>query len=194
MNIRGAHIVKAGLLALAGIFSYGVYLEYKAIRKEEEIHKSDIVESEEETEDFEPMPTSEAIKEAAKRAVRDAKEAILEDPQPFIEGCVIGIFAGVCYIAGANDGKIWTHDAAKRVVDEAYDDGLTLGFAGGRKWTREHVKVSNPEHADTIISNLDIYEKLHAGSDSMKWKPSDFKNDPDVMSDYNYMKEHVTED
>ena len=194
MNIRGSHIIKASLLALAGIFSYGVYVEYKAIRKEEEIRKSDIVESEEETEDFEPMATSDAIKEAAKRTVKEIKEAVMDDPMPFVEGLGIGVLAGVCYIAGTNDGKIWTNDAAKRVVDEAYDDGLTLGFAGGRKWTREHVKVSNPEHADTIISNLDIYEKLHMGSDSMKWRPSDFKNDPDVMSDYNYMKAHATED
>lgn len=191
MNIRGSHIIKAGLLVLAGIFSYGIYLEYKEIRKEEEVARNQTPEDEE---PLDAAPTSEVIKEAAKRTVKDIKEAVMDDPMPFVEGLGIGVLAGVCYIAGTNDGRIWTNDAAKRVVDDAYDDGLTLGFAGGRKWTREHVKVSNPEHADTIISNLDIYEKLHAGSDSMKWKPSDFKNDPDVMSDYNYMKAHVTED
>ena len=194
MNIRGSHIIKACIVGLAGIFAYGTYVEYKAIRKEEEIRKGDFEDSNEEPEDFEPMSTTEAIKEAAKRAVKDAKDAILDDPTPFAEGCVIGALAGLCYIAGTNDGKIWTKAAAEAAVNDAYDDGMTLGFAGGRKWTRNHVKISNPENADQIISNLDIYEKLHAGSDSMKWRPSDFKNDPDVMSDYNYMKSHITEE
>lgn len=197
MHITGKTIIKASVVILAGLFGTGVYLEYKELRdKERDEFEKDVkraVDNDFETPEFNPEPTSEVIKKAAKKTVTDFVEAVKEDPAPFIEGCAIGAFASICYIAGIHDGVDNTTVAAMKGINDAWVDGTLLGFAGGRQFTRDHIKTSNPETAENILNNLDIYEKLHKGSDDMKFNPHELENDPVVMHHYNYMKENMRE-
>lgn len=197
MHITGKTIIKAGIVVIAGIFGTGVYLEYKSLRDEErdEFRRKmkEAVDNGDPEPEFEPEPTSEVIKVAAMKTFSDFVEGVKEDPKSVIEGCAIGALASVCYIAGINDGVDNTTLSAMKGINDAWVDGTLLGFAGGRKFTREHVAKSNPETADTILNNLDIYERLHKGSDEMKFKPNELEKDPVVMDQYEHMKENMME-
>lgn len=197
MRISGKTIIKASVVILAGLFGTGVYLEYKELREKEkekfEKEVKEAVNNGEETPEFNPAPTSDVIKEAAKMAVTDIKDSIVEDPITSLEGLGLGVAAGICYIAGVNDGTDNTSVKAMEAIHDANLDGILLGFAGGRQFTRNHIKTSNPETAETILNNLNIYEKLHKGSDEMKFKPNELENDPVVMHHYNFMKENMRE-
>lgn len=194
MKITGATIIKAGVLALAGLFSVGVYAEYKELKAEEEKKKKEYDECLDlDMDDYVEMTTGDMVRESIVRCANDMVRSITDDPISVLEGVAIGCIGGLCYIAGTNDGIRWTKTRFEKLASDAWNDGVCLGFAGGRKNTREHIRVSNPETADTIINNLDIYEKLHNGTDEMRFNSGTLMDDPEIYSDYSYMKEHMKE-
>lgn len=195
MRITGSTIIKVAVTSLAALFVYDVYAEYQKIREEEraEARKSyneqvndDVPEEYIVTPD--PKETSEVIKEAAKNVVSDFIVWTQENPAEAIVAFGIGCLGGVCYIAGANDGIDKMRDAAEEAIDNAEEQGMLLGFAGGRYWTREHVKKANPEYSGQIINNLDIYERLHKDSREMAFTKEELTSNPTIMNDFNHMR------
>lgn len=192
MNISGKTIMKGCAVVLAGLFGTAVYFEYKELREEEQEKKRHFEETFPDDE-YAEMDTSECLVKAVKKTGKDFVESVISDPLDFLKGAAIGGLAGLCYIAGTNDGAEKLRDVAICAINDAKIDGILLGFAGGRKQTRDHVRISNPETGETIISNLNIYEHLHHGSDAMKFRTDKLLDDPDIRADYENMKSNMRE-